>query len=133
MAWVNPVTNRTASAKGKLDKTMLNRIEGNCGYLATELLRYGYHVSINVKTDWENEDFPYQDEIDRIRSNVNALLDSFYVISGSPSIQSGYSMDYTGANGIEQNIENIDILLLRMVAYFRKCGSFKSGQGVILP
>jgi hypothetical protein len=33
---------------------------------------------------------------------------------------------------LDQNIKNIDILLQRMIAGFRRSGTFFSGQGVVL-
>lgn len=133
MAWITPVTDRTANARGKLDNTMLNRIEGNCQYLSVQLNSYGYFVSITVKTDWAEDDFPYQDEMDRIKGNVNAILAAYHTLIGSPSIDFDTSMNWDDANDLEQNIKNIDTLLQRMVAGFRYCGTFNCGQEAILP
>lgn len=128
MAWLIPVTNRTAVARGKLDKIMLNRIEGNCEYLAGQLNAYGYSVSITVKTDWTEYDLPFQSEIDRIRDNINALLDAYHTMTGSPDIVYHDSLSFTDANSLEQNIKNIDTLLQRMIASFWRSGEIYGGE-----
>lgn len=128
MAWVTPVTNRTAIVRGKLDKIMLNRIEGNCEYLASQLNIYGYYVSIIVKTDWDDYDFPYKSEIDRIKANVITLLTVYHTMSGSPIIDYTNSMNWQDANNLEQNIKNIDTLLINMIADFRFSGEIYSGE-----
>ena len=143
MAWTEPIVDRTAADisyakahrdngdynKGALNPPYdLNRIEGNCSYLADQLNTYGYDVEITVKTDWTIQDFPYQSEIDRIRDNVNTLIDVFHRLPGSPDIRYWDSLDWTDMNSLEQNILNIDILLQRMAAVFLRCGDAHGGD-----
>jgi len=117
-----------APNKGALNYHDLNRIESNCAYLASQLNAYGYPASIAVKTDWAMQDFPYQSEIDRIRDNVNTLVNAFHRLPGSPDIRYWDSLDWQDVNGLEKNIKNIDILLQRMAAVFLRCGDAHGGD-----
>jgi hypothetical protein len=42
-------------------------------------------------------------------------------------------IDFVDANNIEILLLEIDGYIQQMIQGFRKCGTFKSGQGVILP
>ena len=142
MPLIIPITDRTlsdvnyaaanpanaAANKGALNYTDLNRIESNCAYVADQLQGYGYDISIAVKTDWMMQDFPYRSQIDRIRGNVDALLDALYRLPGSPEIKYWESLDWNDVNSLEQNILNFDILLQRMAAVFLICGDAHGGD-----
>lgn len=139
MEFKKPITDRKQydivmkTPKGHFNVSDVNRIESNCAYLAGQLNGYGYSVSIQAKTDWTMQDIPYQSEIDRIRDNVNMLIDAYHKLQGSPDIRYWDSLNWQDANSLERNIKNIDTLLLRMISGFRYCGTFFSGQEVILP
>lgn len=142
MPLIPPITDRTradvnfadarpdnaAPNKGALNYQDLNRIESNCSYLAGQISSYGYDISITVKTDWTMQDFPYRGEVDRIRGNVDTLLDALYRLPGSPEIKYWDSLDWNDANSLEQNILNLDILLQRMAAVFLRCGDAHGGD-----
>ncbi|QIB68623.1 hypothetical protein Ami103574_04500 [Aminipila butyrica] len=142
MPLIQPITNRTLAdviyadarpdnqeaSKGALNYTDLNRIESNCAYLAGQLNTYGYSIDITVKTDWIMQDFPYQGQIDRIRHNVDALLDALYRLPDSPQIRYWNSLDWNDINSLEQNLKNIDTLLQRMAAVFLRCGDAHGGD-----
>lgn len=143
MAWITPVVDRTLtdvsyarSNRGNLSYNKgalnlehdLNRIEGNCEYLVGQLNSYGYLISITVKTDWTEDDFLFQFEVDRIRDNVNAMIDAYHKMQGSPDIRYWDSLDWTDANSLEQNLKNIDTLLQRMTAVFLRCGDAHGGD-----
>lgn len=123
----------TKIIKGTMNAHDYNRIENNCVILAELLNRNGYAVNITVKADWIMTDFPYLSEVNRIRDNVNALLDAFARKAGSPKIHYWDSLNWADANALEKNIKNIDILLQEMISGFRYSGTFYSGQEVALP
>lgn len=146
---IMPITDRTradvsyaeahrdsaAHNKGALNASDLNRIESNSKYLADQLNSYGYYVSISVKTNWTEMDFPTRGQIDRIRRNINALIACYSKLQGSPEILFRDTLDWNDANSLEQNIQNIETLLQRMINGFRYCGGFNfyCGEGVVLP
>lgn len=150
MTWIIPITDRTVrdtqaarelqstvdeDLKGSLNPSDLNRIESNSLYIRDELLKYGYSVEIDAKTDWVMEDVPTRQQADRIRQNVMKLRSGYYTLPGSPGIRFSDYLDWSDANSLEQNLANIDTLLSWMGAGFRRCGQFTAvcGNGVILP
>ena len=117
--------------KGAYNYTDLNRVGHNLDFLADSLNGYGYLVSVSPKTDWTLEDIPRASDMAQYLADLNALKDKFYGTTPLPA-----SMDdltHTDANNIEKLLLEIETYINRMVAGFRKCGTFKSGQGVILP
>ncbi len=142
MSWITPIADRkradvdyanaypgaVGNNKGALNLEVdLNRIEGNCEYLADLLIQYGYPVSITVKTDWTKTDKPTQSHIDRIRGNVLALIEAYRTIPGSPEILYHDYLDFTDVNSLELNLKNINTLLQEMIAGFKYCGVFYCG------
>lgn len=77
-------------------------------------------------------DFPYLSEIDRIRDNVNALRNAYYVMASSPDIRYWNSLDWTDVNTLEQNLLNLNILLELMKASFKYSDIFYAGQEMVL-
>ncbi|HWQ76861.1 MAG TPA: hypothetical protein VN441_16260 [Syntrophomonas sp.] len=142
MPWITPVTDRTvadvnyaaanpgnaAPNKGVLNFPDLNRIEIDCKYIADQLNAYGYDLNITVKTDWAITDFPTLAHINRIRGNVDVLLDALYRSPDSPAIRYWNSLDWTDANALEQNLLNLYNLLQRMASVFLRCGDAHGGD-----
>ena len=148
--WFAPVTNRsladvnalkanpgmTVQSKGAMNNADLNRIGNNMLYLMERLQVYGYDVQLSdVKKDWKRQDFPYKDEFEKIRRNIEALKKGYYVLDGTPELDWENTFDWDDANDIEQNLLNLKILVERMVAGFRICGgfSFYTGSEGVLP
>ena len=117
--------------KGAYNCTDLNRVGHNLDFLSDVLNGYGYLVSVNPKTDWQNGDIPRASDMTQYLADLNAIKDKFY--GTTPLPESMNKINYTDANNIEKLLEEIETYINRMVAGFRKCGTFKSGQGVILP
>lgn len=148
--WFAPVTNRSTAdvnalkanpgmsvrSKGAMNNADLNRIGNNLLYLMDQIQKYGYDVRLlGVKKDWKRQDFPYKDEFEKIRKNIEALKEGYYVLAGTPELDWEDTFDWDDANDIEQNLLNLKILVERMVAGFRMCGgfSFYTGSEVVLP
>ena len=119
--------NATAN-KGSLNYIDLNRIENNCDYIANQLNVYGHSIAIAVKTDWTVRDFPYRSQIDRIRDNVDDMLDALHRLPDSPDIRYWDSLDWNDANSLEQNLCNLYGLLQRMADVFLICGNAHGGD-----
>lgn len=128
MAWVTPVTNRTG---GHYTYDDLNRVGGDMRYLADLLVSYGYTVTVTAKSDWTAGGVPRSADMVTYIADLEALKSAFY---GTTALPEGMErIDYRDANNIEKLLEEIETYINRMVAGFRKCGTFKSGQGVVLP
>lgn len=122
----------TRIIKGAWNITDLNRIEQNCKYLNEVFLERGYTCQfIPRSAEWIESDFPVMSEVDRIKQNVLWIAD---VLSVTTNITLGTEyLNYINANNIELGLYTTNVLLELMSSYFRKSGTFKSGQGVILP
>ena len=128
MAWVTPVTNRTG---GHYTYDDLNRVGGNMRYLADLLVSYGYAETVKPKTNWAVGDIPRDSEMVWYLDDVRSVKSAFY--GTTPLPESMEHINFTDANNIEKLLEEIETYINRMVAGFRKCGTFHCGQGVILP
>lgn len=117
--------------KGNYNYTDLNRVEEWCEYVANRLNEYNYFVDIEVKTNWTMLDFPTNTHMERIRSNVEKMKKAYY--SFKEVLDTLQNIDIDKANTIEKILSEIDILLDKMIAEFRKCGTFNSGgmEGLI--
>lgn len=135
--WIDPIFDRIqsdldlSSGKGYLNFTDLNRIEGNCKHLKEQLTLSGYSsLPMTFKT-WAMADFPYPDEINRIRNNVKGVANSFY--SFAPTIVFHNTLNFTDVNTLEELMDKVNNLIELMIQSFtKKSGTFQSGQEVIL-
>lgn len=120
--------------KGCLNAIDLNRIEGNTEHLKNLLLSYGYTTnSLGYKTDWTVSDFPYVKELERIRQNVQYLVDGYY-IQKKKIPNSSSQPTYVQLNDIEEVLFLLNQMINVMVQNFNRiCGTFVSGQSTILP
>lgn len=104
----------------------LNRIESWCEYLAEILNSYFYPVSILVKTDWTEYDFPKVFEIERIRTNISTLKQAYFSFTKVP--ENLEYMTWQKANAIEKILYEIDCILKNMENNFVYCGVAGCGQ-----
>jgi hypothetical protein len=147
MAWTTPIINRAAAdittalnnplvatqLIGSLNDTDLNRIEGNVEYLSDALETYLYLSDTDIKTDWSKGDILYQDEAERILNNLQALIDTYYTLSTTPSVPDiGDFLTYASINAIEQVLVDLKYLLELMIEGFKYSGTFYAGQEVAL-
>lgn len=112
----------------------LNRVEGNTQIVAEELNEYGYYTNPTIKTDWTDSDIPTKTEMDRYIGNVQNMKKAFCALPTTPDLPDTMDgLTFKGANAIEQT--QVDLLAALELAKqgFRRCGTFYSGQGVILP
>ncbi len=109
----------------------LNRVGEAVAYIADLLNGYGYAVTVSPKTDWTRGDIPRVTDMTAYLADLNALKAAFYGTTELPADMDDLTAE--GANNIERLLLEIETYINRMIAGFRKCGTFKSGQGVILP
>jgi len=114
--------------KGSLNIIDLNRIENNTSTLATLLTSYAYVVDVNVKTDWVITDLFSLEELNRIRSNIDALQTAFYTIPEWITIEYVNTMDYVKTNALEWDIYQIDRYLNLMITSFWYSGEINCGE-----
>ena len=120
-----------AGMKGTYNAEDLNRVSQAVQYIADLLNGYGYFVPVAVRTDWSRADIPRAADMAVYLGNVQAIKNKFYGTTPLPDTMS--SLTHTDANNIEKLLLEIEVYINRMTAGFRRCGTFYSGQGVILP
>ncbi len=112
--------------KGYYNHTDLNRVETWCEYLANLLNSYSYPVSITIKKNWNMSDLPNVNDMERIRSNVNAIKTVFHAYTDVP--ENLNYMTIEKANAIEKILSEIDFLTKNMISCFRYSNTFNSGE-----
>ena len=106
----------------------LNRIEEWCEYLAQKLNSYSYLVSITTKTDWTMFDFPTQNEIERIRTNINKLQQAYFSFTKIPKTLDNMTIEK--ANDVERILFEVNDVIEKMIAQFFYCRELYSGEGI---
>lgn len=107
---LDDVSNRTP-LKCAADYVCLNRVEEACAYIADYL-----GVDIETKT-WDMEDWRKESDMERIRGNIQALIDAYYVKTSTPSLPT--QIQYTSvteANNIEKILRDIDSMYQSMLS-----------------
>lgn len=115
-----------STSKGYYNYTDLNRVEVWCEYLANLLTSYSYPVSIVIKKDWTISDLPNDNDIERIRGNVNAIKTAFHAYTNIPENLEYMSIEK--ANAIEKILSEIDFLTKNMISCFRYSNTFNAGE-----
>lgn len=108
----------------------LNRIENWTQALSDYLNAYDYSVVVHTR-QWLQSDIPWQDEIDRIRKNVEKLYNAFHYLPEWKEITYTNSFDYHQVNALEWDLHTIYIWLERMVSIFWHADEFNAGEGGI--
>lgn len=112
------VTNKTF--KGFYNISDLNRVEEWCRYLADELNAVGYNIQITTKTNWVQTDLRSAGEMERIRSNIKAIMQGYHYITTIDATANNF--DYNKANNWEKILFEIYNLMWRngrLVCLFR--------------
>ena len=101
----------------------LNRIEEWTQMLSKYLNTYDYDVVVQTR-QWSQADIPWQDEIDRIRRNVEKLYKAFHYLPEWKEITYTNSFDYHQVNALEWDLNTIYTWLNRMTSIFWNSAEF---------
>ena len=113
---------------GCLNYWDLNRIEMNSEFLSNLLYQYGYGSGgLPVKTDWDMTDFPHSAEMERIRTNVQTLIDIYYE-QDVPLPETLQNLDWRKLNDLENVLKLMKEMIHRMEQSFRYSGTFTCGE-----
>ena len=143
--WIKPITDRTATdvrnidagsleyQKGALNADDLNRIEGNFAYLAEKLEGDAIMIPHTLRgAEWQENDLPYQSEINRIRANYNALVRLFLRGLGLPILYNRNYLDFSEVNNWERIVDIGKTIFDGMEKENRYCGMTESGGDRLL-
>lgn len=115
-----------STSKGYYNYTDLNRVEVWCEYLANLLTSYSYPVSMVIKKDWAISDLPNDNDMERIRGNIDAIKTVFHAYTEVP--ENLNYMTIEKANAIEKILSELDFLTKNMISSFRYSNTFNSGE-----
>jgi len=124
-------TGGDGTQRGAYNYVDFNRVGEAIQYLAGLLNANGYYVAVSARTDWAVGDKPRTSAAAAYLADVAAIKAIFY--GTTPLPPSMNKLTYVGANNIEALLWEVERYLNLMVAGRRKCGTFRCGQGVILP
>lgn len=114
--------------RGTIGIGTINRISTKQIYLKNKMESNGYFVgNIETKT-WEHNDIFGETDFSQLINNTILLRDAFFVYSNTPK-NVYLSYDYENINNLEKILVDIENILDYMIANFRECGTFYSGEG----
>lgn len=116
MNWTPP---RTWDKKDKINVTDWQRIEDNTRWIAEF-----YGVKLQYKA-WQYSSWPTLAEVDRIKNNINTLLEQTY------SFQAKF--DWNLLNEIEGLLHFLHEEVAELQLSVRRAGTFCAGQEIYIP
>lgn len=110
--WIETITDRTITDiqektyKAFINTVDLNRIESDTGYLASYLIKQYPQISgLTIKTNWNRNDIPTVESMERIRSNAERILRTIYSTESIATFNNVFT--YENANQIELALQRI--------------------------
>ena len=121
-----------SSPKGAWNTVDHNRIAYNINFLRDTLNLYGYNVTFDDIQDVVMSDLPYYTTVfTEIDTKLHQLLGAFYTFSHEDFVLS-QQLDYHDFNVLESLIQTLYDLILLMVESFNYCGTFYTGDTIML-
>lgn len=136
------ITDRTAAdverktPKGFYNASDLNRVGECLHYLADELQKYGYPVSVTAKTDWTAAGAPTAPQMAAYLQDVATIRAALDMPEGTPETpESARFLGFQKANDIETILLTVETVILQIVRGFLQSNAFTmwSGSPVHLP
>ena len=135
MAWQEPKAFDTSSYYNAED---INRENGNVAFIRDFLSEQGYSISLPypVTVTYSKTSFPTVSAVNAIRGNIAALRAGFYAPPGAPEVAVTPTrkqiFNYADANKLELNLKLMYELMYKLVASYRRCGTFYCGEEGLL-
>ncbi len=121
----------------------MNRVEKATRYIADELIKCGYFISITTKSNWkEDKESNYtssenrklnwntKEQMNRYLNNIKVCISQFAVSKEVENLPTSMDyLDYIGANNIEKNLVNIEFLKENMKSTYRYANTVYAGEG----
>lgn len=114
--------------RGTIGIGTINRIGSKQEELKNKMEINGYFVK-NIKTKtWDYSDIFGETDFLQLINNTILLKEAFFVYLDTPK-KAYPSYDYKNINNLEKILVDIENILDYMIANFRECGTFYSGEG----
>lgn len=129
-------TNWVATDTPEQMSEVLNRIESNTIYVATELRSRNYQVPTMIhKTNWVDTDIIYDEDLNRIEENIKKVCDSFKKTDVFIALKTDWEtldpVDFNMLNRLEVDLKMTHELIVIIGNMFSRCGVFKPNQEFI--
>lgn len=116
-------------AKGAYNVSDLVRIGTVLNALASQLDKYGYNISLRVKTNWAYDDIPTLQDLNAYTELMQIIRGSVTVFSDTPDTPDTMnSLYYLDANAIEEFLTDVDLLLKNLALSWFFSGEIYSGE-----
>lgn len=100
-----------AQNKGAINYTDLNRIEENIEFIVSELENVGISIAIDRSNPtWTLGAYLLIDNINRIRNNLNLIINGWYSLPSTPTIKYSNPMNYLDANDLERVLYDLKVI-----------------------
>lgn len=113
--------------KGGYNCKDLNRVGAAILYVADILNGVGYHIRPTVRADWQKGEEFHLHDLQNYIDNVKKLRSALAVWQTTPTAPQDFNSPER-ANDIEKIIKDVHEVLLNMIAAYRYCGTFYSGE-----
>lgn len=113
--------------KGAYNFEDLNRVGEAVNTLAELFSAQGYEVAVSAKTNWQMADIPRTTDIAAYLVAVKKIRDVLEIDNALPKMPTTI-LNFEQANRLEQILERVDFYLQSLIAEFRFCGTFYSGE-----
>lgn len=117
-----------AGLRGCPNYTDLNRMISWLEYLSSNLNKYGYAVALEHSAMYKPSDLVYQEDLDRIKRNVNKLRDAFFAFPEWRDLVFENSPTLEQYNAIEWNLHLCDYWLELLIKSFFYSGEIYAGE-----
>ena len=116
--------------KGRYAYTDMNRVESAVDEVARKLRTLGYDVpELTVKTDWNVRSLPTRVDFERYFDNVEVLRGVFPLSDDIPETPiTGSRLDYAIANDLEKIIEEVDLMVQKIISARYYAGDIFAGD-----
>ena len=114
--------------KGTLTINTLNRIEAKQEELKNLFSEIGYWTKPITNKVWKFSDIFYPEEFTRILTNLDNLVDAFFVYKDTPNIVDKNYRKYQTINDIEKILNDLDVMINDVKSNYRECGTFECGE-----
>ena len=141
MEWQSPVIDRSeqdildGTDKAFLNASDIARIDGNTQFLLDKLLLYGYTPSSLISSTWTIASYLFIETFNGFIRSINTMKSLYVAKQSTPALVekvTTYKPVYTDINEIEVNQLDLHDNIVDMENSFRKAGTFKSGQPILL-
>lgn len=132
MAWITAITDHNSESYNNFGD--FNRVENNTSYINDELVSLGYSPALStINTSRDKTSIDYDEDINRIESNIKALADASYepiswLIPETDWVSVYKVFDYTDLNRLESNLVNLKTMVENIDAELEFCGIIISGE-----